>query len=258
MPDEGSSSRNAIEPLAAGERRQLWGIGALAVCWAILPALGGFYLLAELGWASEQLTALGAAGLLVYAVIFAVTSGVGVLPTYAQAILGGWVFGAFLGTAGAVAGIVVGALIGFGLARVVMGFGVEKIIARRAQVVAVRDALVGKGWFRTFMLVALLRLSPNSPFALMNLAMGSARTPFLPYVLGTAIGIIPRTAIAAAIAAAAAADGSRDLGEVVTSKGLGMTIIGVVVLIAAFAIVGAIGKHALRKVMDQDASVKAE
>ena len=243
-----------VEPLDAGERRQLRGIGALAICWAVLPMLGGFYLLAELGWASDQLKSLAGAGIVVYALIFAVTSGIGLLPTYAQAILGGWVFGTVLGTVGAVFGIVGGALIGFVLARLVTGAGVERVIERRRQIVAVRDALVGKGWFRTLWLVALLRLSPNSPFALMNLAMGSARTPFLPYVLGTAIGIIPRTAIAAGIASAAAADGSRDLSDVVKSQGWGMTILGIALLIAAFAVVSAIGKRALRKAMEDDSA----
>jgi uncharacterized membrane protein YdjX (TVP38/TMEM64 family) len=98
------------------------------------------------------------------------------------------------------------------------------------------------------MIVALLRLSPNSPFALMNLAMGVARTPIVPYVLGTGLGILPRTAIAAAFAAAAASDGSADLMEVVRSRGIGMTIVGVILLIIAFVIVSAIGKHALNRV----------
>ena len=226
----------------------LRGLGVLAILWAVVPMLGGFYLLARLGWASEELRSLADAASIVYIIFFAVTSGLGLMPTYAQAFLGGWVFGAWLGTAWAVVGIVLGGLIGFLIARVVGRRGIEVLYERRPDFVSVRDALVGRGWLRTTGIVALLRLSPNSPFALMNLAMGAARTPTIPYLVGTGIGILPRTAIATTVAAAAASDGSTNLVEVVRSRGIGMTIAGVAVLIVAFVIVGAIGKHALKRV----------
>lgn len=240
------------------DRRELKGVGALAICWAILPALGGFTLLAQLAPATDAIAGLGSIGIAVYIGLFAITSGLGLLPTYAQAILGGWVFGAALGTGAAVAGIVVGALIGYIIARGVGGRSVEGVLARRPQFAAVRDALLGRGLTRTTGIIFLLRLSPNSPFALFNLAMGSARTPIGPYLVGTAVGVLPRTAIAASIAAAAAADGSADLVEVVKNRGLGMTILGVGVLIVAFVIVGTIGKRALSKVVQDPSRTTSE
>ena len=96
------------------------------------------------------------------------------------------------------------------------------------------------------------------PFALMNLAMGVARTPIAPYMLGTGLGILPRTAIAAAFASAAASDGSADLMEVVRSRGVVMTIVGVVLLIIAFVIVSAIGKHALNRVTQVPSRTSSE
>ena len=256
-PDEKSES--GIQPADSTERAQLRGVGILAVCWMIIPALSGFYLVFwKLGWASDQLVAMGGAAIVVYIVLFAVSSGLGLLPTYAQAILGGWVFGAGLGTVGAVAGIVLGALIGFLIAHIVSGKGIELFIERRPQVVAVRDSLVGQGWIRTTLIVGLLRLSPNSPFALMNLGMGAARTPVVPYLLGTGLGVLPRTAIAATIAAAAASDGSRDIVEVVRSRGLSMTILGLGLLIVAIVIVSAIGKHALKKVTQVPSRTNSE
>ena len=106
--------------------------------------------------------------------------------------------------------------------------------------------------------MGLLRLSPNSPFALMNLVMGAARTPAFPYLLGTGLGIVPRTAIAATIAAAAASDGSRDIIDVVRSQGWGMFILGVGVLIMSFVIVGAVGKHALRRLTQVPSRTSSE
>ena len=248
MSESNTPPGETVQDTDAAGTAQLRSLGILAIAWAVVPMLGGFYLLARLGWASEELRSLGDAACIVYILFFAVTSGLGLMPTYAQAFLGGWVFGAWYGTAWAVVGIVLGGLIGFCIARVVGRRGVEVLNRRRPEFAPVREALVGRGWLRTTGIVALLRLSPNSPFALMNLAMGAARTPTIPYLVGTGLGILPRTAIATSIAAAAASDGSSNLMEVVRSRGIGMTIAGVAVLIVAFVIVGAIGKHALKRV----------
>jgi uncharacterized membrane protein YdjX (TVP38/TMEM64 family) len=124
-------------------------------------------------------------------------------------------------------------------------------------VAAVRNAVIGSGFFRATYIVGLLRLSPNSPFALSNLALGGARTPAAAYLLGTMLGMLPRTAIAAGIAAAAAADGSRGLIEVVKAKGWPMTITGVAVLVIAILIIGSIGKRALKRALDDQAGAAA-
>ncbi len=244
-----------IQSLDASERRELRPVGVLAVCWVLLPAAGGFVLLANLGPASDAINSIAAssgfaASLAAFAVFFAITSGLGLLPTYAQAILAGWAFGTTLGTFGAILGILLGAAIGFGLARLISGPAIEGIISKRPVVAAVRKAVIGQGFIRATYIVALLRLSPNSPFALSNLALGGARTPMASYLLGTMLGMLPRTAVAVGIAAAAAADGSRGLLEVVQEKGWPMTITGIVVLVVAILIIGSIGKRALKRALE--------
>jgi uncharacterized membrane protein YdjX (TVP38/TMEM64 family) len=237
-------------------------VGILAICWVVLPAAGGFVLLANVGEASEMLDAIATSSgvlvsLLVFASFFAITSGLGLLPTYAQAILAGWAFGTTFGTIGAILGILLGATIGFGLARLISGPAIESIINRRPVVAAVRNAVIGSGFFRATYIVGLLRLSPNSPFALSNLALGGARTPVTAYLLGTMLGMLPRTAVAAGIAAAAAADGSEGLAEVVEKKGWLMTISGVLVLVVAVLIIGSIGKRALKRALEDQADTAA-
>ena len=76
--------------------------GFLAFIWLSTPGIAGLFLLYELGTVSEWLHARGDAGLLLYAVVFMVTSGIGLLPTTAQAVLGGWVFGPVKGLSAAV------------------------------------------------------------------------------------------------------------------------------------------------------------
>ena len=244
-----------VRPLDPDEKRSLRGLGVLAGCWTFLPALAGFFLLAKLGDASDLLRNIEAgvgtiAAIVIFAGFFAVTSGLGVLPTYAQAILAGWAFGATGGSFGAILGITAGAMLGFGLARLVSGERVETIIDARPVVAAVRDAILGAGLIRSTYIVGLLRLSPNSPFALSNLALGGARAPVIPYLVGTMLGMAPRTILAAVFAAGAAADGSRDLAAVVRERGWSVTLAGVVVLLIAIVVIGSIGKRALRRALE--------
>ncbi len=252
-------SSASVASLSATERRDLVGIGVLAGCWALLPALLGFWMLAEIGWVSERYGSIQelhglAAAIAVYAVIFGVTAGLGLLPTYAQAFLGGWIFGTVAGTAGAMAGILLGATLGYVVSRLVSGRRVEAIIERRPAVSAVRDALVDSGVVRSAGIIALLRLSPNSPFALSNLVLGGSRAGVVPMFLGTLIGMLPRTGMAAALAATANSEGTRGLGDVVRERGPVVTIVGIVVLVLAFIVIARVGRMAIQRVVPDAAS----
>ena len=254
MKDTKDSKGLDVAPLSTEEKRDLLGVGVLAGAWALVPAGIGFLLLAYLGDVSDFYTGvIESHGLWIavclYAILFGLTAGCGLLPTYAQAILAGWAFGMTAGTIGAMAGILLGTLLGHQVARLISGPRVEAIIERRPQVVAIRDALVDAGLMRSAGIVALLRLSPNSPFALTNLVLGGSRTPLIAALLGTFFGMLPRTAIAVGIATAAAADGSRDLMEVVRERGPVVTVVGLLVLVVSIALIAAIGKSALRRVV---------
>ncbi len=90
-----------------------------------------------------------------------------------------------------------------------------KVINEQPKWAAVRDALVpaatadsledsvaGRGtrgaarFWKTLGIVTLLRLPPNSPFAITNLVLASVRVPVVIYVIGTVVGMAPRTAAA--------------------------------------------------------------
>ena len=252
-----------LAPLSSEEKRNLLGLGVLAGAWAFVPAGLGFLLLARLGDLSDFYASVTgsqgiAASIALYAVLFGLTAGCGLLPTYAQAILGGWAFGLVGGTIGAMAGILVGAALGHGLSRLVSGDRVESVIRKRRQVVAVRDALVRSGTLRSIGLVALLRLSPNSPFALTNLVLGGSGTRLGVVLAGTAVGMLPRTALAVGIAAAAVADGSRDLVDVVRQRGPVVPIVGVVILVVAVSVIAAVAKAALKRAVPELAADQSE
>jgi len=185
---------DAPKPSARQTFRDLGAAGPLAVVSAVFPALGGFALLATLHIVGPWLRGHEALGVALYVAAFALLAGFALLPTYAQAVLGGWAFGSALGIPAAAAGFLGAAVIGYALATRLAARDLEAALDQRPLWRAVRDELVGGGFWKTLGIVTLIRLPFNSPFALTNLALSAARTPFVPYALGTLLGMLPRTA----------------------------------------------------------------
>ncbi len=235
--------------------RKFGGFGLLAILWAALPAVFGFLLLYNLGPISEWLRVHGSTGLAVYIALFVVAAGLGILPTYAQSILGGWVFGFAVGLPAALAGFTGAAIVGYTIARVATGPHVVQYIDAHPKGRIIRNALIGRGPWPTLGTVTLLRFPPNSPFALTNLAMAAARVPLLPFVVGTAVGMLPRTAVASLFAAKGASTGATGLVEFI-KEGPGPVVLvaGIVSMIAVLAIVSQIANRALAHFVPEAAS----
>lgn len=228
--------------------RELAPAGILGVLWATLPAAGGFYLLAKIGAIAELLEGAGSRGVAIYVAAFALASGLGLVPTYALSVLGGWLFGAKTGGAAALLGFTGGALVGWLVSRLVAQDRLRELCESHPKARVVRDALIGRGWLRTLGIVALLRVPPNMPFALSNLAMAGAGVPLSAYLPGTLIGMAPRTILMVAFAAAAASRGARDIQSFVKeSDGKWLFIAGVATLVVVLAILARIGQAALRR-----------
>jgi uncharacterized membrane protein YdjX (TVP38/TMEM64 family) len=208
-----------------------------------LPAIGGFVLLAQLSPVGQWLQDQGAAGIWIYAAVFAVTSGFALLPTYAQAVLGGWAFGFAEGSMAAVGGVSGGAVIGYLIARRSAGQRVTTLIDERPKWKAVHDALLNSGAARRLLIVTLLRVPPNSPFAVTNLVMASTRVPLVTFVIGTIVGMAPRTAGVAYIGS-----GLESLAASSFKKGWTTTIISIGLTVVVVAIIGHISRKAVERV----------
>ena len=235
-------------PSPSSLARALGPTGLLGLAWTGAPAVCGTLLLAGLGPVSEWLLYHKGVGLAVFTVVFVLGAGLGFLPTYAQSILGGWVFGLALGLPSALVGFGGGGLLGYHVARRVSKDRVEELIERNAKARAIRDALVGRGPLRTLLVVTLLRLPPNSPFALTNLVMASTGVPLPAFLAGTLLGMLPRTAVAVALAAAASSTGAEDIQTFVRHRGPWLLVAGVVGGMAVLGVLGAIARRALRHV----------
>lgn len=226
--------------------KRLGPAGVLAIAWTAMPPLGGILLLAFIGDISAWLETHQLMGVVLYSVLFMFSAGFGALPTYSQALLGGWAFGPVVGFLAAWAGFVGASLIGYTIARTISKRRVEKMIDENAKARAVRDALIGHGLVRTTAIVALIRVPPNSPFALTNLAMAASGVRLVPYVVGTALGMAPRTFAAVWLASEGAKRGD-NLVDLFKRDRLEI-IIALVVTFAVLGVIGYIAKRALEKV----------
>lgn len=174
--------------------------GWLALVWAFVPGIAGFTLLAKMKPATDLLIGEAgeggghlAGGVAMYVGAFVLAAGFGLLPTYSISVLGGYAFGVPIGFAAALAGFGGAAVVGYGIARTVARGKVDDEIRRHEKARIVRDALVGSGFWRTLMIVTLVRVPPSSPFALMNLTLAGAGVRLRAYIIGTLAGMAPRT-----------------------------------------------------------------
>ncbi len=180
-------------------RHRLGPAAVLGVLWTFTPAICGIMLFWKMETVSQWLRGWGEGGAVVYTGAFVVAAGLGMLPTVSQAVLGGWCFGLAAGLPAALLGFTGASLIGYVVARTVARDRVEHVIQTNPKARAMRDALIGHGFWKTLGLVTLVRLPPNSPFALTNFAMSTTGVPIAAYALGTALGMAPRTAVAVVV-----------------------------------------------------------
>ncbi|AWZ08516.1 MULTISPECIES: TVP38/TMEM64 family protein [unclassified Streptomyces] len=101
----------------------------------------------------------------------------------------GALFGSVFGLPAAVAGSVIGAGISFGLGRM-MGRDALRPLIRGRWLQAADDQLARHG-FRSMLAV---RIFPGLPFAVANYGAALSRCGWLPFLLATAIGVVPNTA----------------------------------------------------------------
>jgi uncharacterized membrane protein YdjX (TVP38/TMEM64 family) len=172
----------------------------LGIAWAVLPAVAGITLLVKMGTATRFLVGTDenpglplATGIAVYVAIFIITAGLGVLPTVSQAILAGFAFGIGWGFPAALVGFAGASIIGYTIANLVARKKIEDEIKSHPKASIIRDAFIRHGKVRALVILTLIRVPPNSPFALTNYAMSVSGVKMVPFLIATIVGMAPRT-----------------------------------------------------------------
>ncbi|MFD7451962.1 TVP38/TMEM64 family protein [Kitasatospora sp. NPDC059827] len=236
-----ADSAEAVEPAEAAEaaeaaerapgRSPWWRFGLLVV---LLGACAGSLLL----WSPTDLLSGGLADRLPgywFAPLFALVYAVGTLafvPRPALNAVAGLLLGIQQGVLLAVLGTTLGAALAFGLGR---GLGREALRPYlRGKVLGALDQRFTDQGFRS---VLVLRLLPGLPFQAGNYGAAFSGVRFLPFLLATAIGVVPTTAVY--VTAAASADQPGSAAFLVSA--------GVIALLVLGSLVGAWRAYAARR-----------
>lgn len=192
-----TSADGAKTPVGQGYcalARRLGPAGVLTFLASSLPFLGFALVVGAMLQLRPWLQSQGWLGVLLYVTVFWVLGGLAVLPTWTHSALGGWTFGFAVGFPAALLSYLGGSMIGYAIARRASGDRIAGLIREHAKWQAVYDALLGSGFWRTLLIVTLVRIPPSSPFAVTNVLIGSIGVPAVPFAVGTVLGIAPRTA----------------------------------------------------------------
>jgi uncharacterized membrane protein YdjX (TVP38/TMEM64 family) len=173
-------------------------------------------------WADRNLRGQGLSGELLLLAVGTALTAVGV-PRQAVAFLGGYAFGAAMGSLLGLLATLLGCALSFLWARLVARDWAERRLAGRfgRRLRPLRDALAENPFGATL----ALRLLPIGNNLALNLLAGMAAIPLLPYLAASALGYLPQTLVFAFLGKGVRVDGAWQLalaaGLFVISVGIG-------------------------------------
>ncbi len=130
----------------------------------------------------------GAWGVVIFIGIYALAT-VLFVPGWILTVSAGLIYGIFGGTAVALIGATMGAPLAFLVARYLLPGRIESGAKENDRFKSIDEAIGKDGW----KIVGLLRLSPLIPFNLSNYLYGVTSIRLVPYVLASAVGMLPGT-----------------------------------------------------------------
>lgn len=191
---------------------------------------------------AETIRAAGAIRVVVFIATY-VLSTVLFLPGSLLTLVAGFAYGPVIGMMVAAPAAVLGASTAFLLGRTLLREWVKARVAQSPRAAAI-DAAVGREGFK---LVLLLRLSPLVPFNVLNYALSLSRVTFGRYVLASAIGMLPGTALyvylGSLVPAAAELSTASGRGGPFTT---GLYVVGLVTTLAAVIISTRLARRTLQ------------
>lgn len=190
---------------------------------------------------AEWIRTLGFAGALIFIVAFVLAALIS-LPASVFAAAAGLVYGFAGGAVVALTGAVCASTLGFLLARHVFRDRIEAYARTHQKFAAIDRALGEQGW----KIVGLLRLSPVMPLGLSTYLFGVTSVAFWPYVIPSALGVIPGTLMYVYLGAVGGI-GVAGTKHQRSSLEWALMLAGLLATVAVTVLVGRIAKGALNK-----------
>jgi len=216
----------------------------IALVTTFLPMLGAVLLLAvgyPLGLWLRENQAVGAVS---YMTGVLIVCGLALMPTNVIGIIGGFSLGFEIGLALLMVAIVGAALISYFIHRRLAGDKVPDLAEKHPKAQAIYDALTGQGFYRTTLIVLLIRLSILMPFALTNFILASAKVRPGTFALGTFLGMLPRSG---AVVLTGAGLSELTLDASVSSS---MIVLGIAATLVSVVVISVISRRALEKLTE--------
>lgn len=174
--------------------RELDRVAILGAATAVVPIVNSTLLLVFAAAAGNWLRANWEIGTVIYVLLVWLVCGFALLPTNVIGILCGWAFGFPLGICLHLLAIVGASLVSTYVLSPLVGDNLQKFLVRHEKAKILHKTLLDKSFKRTTLVITLLRLSPAMPFALTNLLVTAARVPLSSFLIGTFVGMLPRSA----------------------------------------------------------------
>ena len=198
---------------------------------ALVPALCSAVALTFAYTHADTLRGAGPGTAAVFLLGGALAVGCMLLPTNVLSLLCGWAFGLPVGLAVALGAATLGSPLGYLIGKWLAGPGVMQMIARNPKGAAVCAAITRSSPARAFVLIGLLRLSPVVPYGSTNVLAAVFGVRWLPFLLGTFIGLAPRAAAVVFIGAGLERlDGDTGVSPWVWGAGLAATVLALLVM----------------------------
>ena len=224
---------------------RLGRLGPAAAATAFLPPIGALVLLGTMNQSAPWLQSHGTLGVVLFVTAFSLLGGLALLPTYAPSVLGGWAFGVPVGLLATLAGFLGAAALGFAISRHLSGERLLNVLDQYPRGRALHRALLAGRASRTLLVVTLLRVPPNGPFAMTNLLLAATGVGWGPYLLGSLLGLAPRVAAAVVVGASLSTLDLRHL-----ERG-GPAYVSIALSIAAVMALGWIANRGLKRLSGQ-------
>lgn len=177
--------------------------------------------------------------------------GLALLPTNVIGIVSGWAFNFEVGLLVLMIGVVGSAFTSFLINSRISGEHFLKAIDKHPRSAAIHKALLQDDIRKTILIIILLRISVIMPFALTNFLMAASRVPVRAFVIGTAAGMLPRSAAMVFVGSGLSELNLANTGETY------LFMIGVAATVVSVITIAVLSRKALEKLTRNEESVEA-
>ncbi len=228
---------------------ELGHLTPMALVTTFLPILGSSALLVFLIPIGHWLRDNREAGMVVFILGTFFFCGLALLPTNVIGIVSGWAFGLGPGLAVLMIGIVGASIISFLINTRISGEKLPDVLEKHPRSKAIYNSLLQENAKKTTLIITLLRLSVVMPFALTNFLLAASRVSLVSFVIGTAAGMLPRSAAMAFVGSGLAELNLNDTRDTY------LFIIGAVASVVSMITIAVISRKALERLTSNKGSV---